>query len=221
MCPASHPSTFNVVGEAIKVESKYKTEQRLKMKGRKKPHDFYSEDNILTLCVERDHRSVFSYLYLMLGFQITVNQTSCSQRMSIITCSLTWLLPRWETLGQHKQIAFICLHFHLTKMKTLGASDFMLAITIIIVAFYSPLQRMLAHWKYPQLCKAVSPLPSLELELPWQKLTLSLYRADWWGDGPFQKLTSPPGFLRPKGWDNGKAPLYSMWRGGLFVLGLE
>lgn len=61
--------------------------------------------------------------------------------MNIITCSLTWLLPRWETWGQYIQVAFISLHFHLTGKKLLGASDFTLAKNIIMVAFYPSLQR--------------------------------------------------------------------------------
>lgn len=75
MCPAACPSAFKVLGEAIKIQCKYKTEQRLKMRGRKILHDFYSEVNTLRLCVKRHPGNVFSYLYLMLESQINVNQT--------------------------------------------------------------------------------------------------------------------------------------------------
>lgn len=167
MCLASCSSAFEVLGEAIKMETKYQTEQRLRMRGRKKkPHVFYSEVNVLTLCVERDPKNIFpTSCWIQDQYKLAFFS---SQRMSIITCSLTQLLARWQTLGQYPQGAFICSHFHLTRMKILGASDFMLAITIIIMAFYSLLQRDIL-W----LCKIVPP-PPLGLELPWWKLTLSL-----------------------------------------------
>lgn len=48
--------------------------------------------------------------------------------------------PKMGNLGAIYTSSF-CLHLHLMGMKILGASDFTLAITIIIEAFYSPLQR--------------------------------------------------------------------------------
>lgn len=164
MCPVSCPSAFKVLGEAIKMETKYKTGQRLRMRGRKKnPHVFYSEVNVLTLCVERDPKNILSLPHA--ESQNNINWLFFFKEDEYYHLQL---LPRWETLGQYTQGTFICSLFHLTRMKILGASDFMLAITIIIMAFYSLLQRD-ALW----LCKIVPP-PPLGLELPWWKLTLSL-----------------------------------------------
>lgn len=56
--------------------------------------------------------------------------------------------PKMGNLGAIYTSSF-CLHFHLMGMKILGASDFTLAITIIIEAFYSPLQRDVLSLRIP------------------------------------------------------------------------
>lgn len=74
--------------------------------------------------IERAPRNIFSYLYLMLESQISTKQTSSSEWMGVITCSLTWLLP-----GQ--EVTFICFQLCVMRVKVLGASSFMSAVAVI------------------------------------------------------------------------------------------
>lgn len=66
-----------------------------------------------------------SYLYLMLESQINAKQTSSSEWMGVITCSLTWLLP-----GQ--EVTFICFQLCEMSVKVLGASSPMPAMAVVM-----------------------------------------------------------------------------------------
>lgn len=102
-------------------------------------------------------------------------------------------------------------------MKILGVSDFMLTITTIVKAFYSLLQRDDLLLRVPPAVQGIAlssflrtwatlaeinPFTVKKKTKQQQNKTKKTQTQRVMD--PSWKVTAPPGFLRSKGWDNGK-----------------